>query len=275
MLTNIQQQQSTAVFEAVSNTIISLLPADAVYLLGARHSACTGNSIFHAGTKERNDRPSFLYLLVVANLNDKAAHEWQDQLEAHCKRIIPCTTFVLYTATFQHWIREGHPFACHVLKTAMCLHRAEGFLCDGDTVPVYLPSMGESILTEGLNMYTEFMAAAELFAIRKQYRLACFMLHQAAELGLNSILKAGTGFHYRTHNIERLIIYTSLVHEELFYRVNGTEKERKLLHKLQQAYSGSRYEETYAVNAVELGEIMELIQLLKGYFLKERRVLGG
>ena len=164
---------------------------------------------------------------------------------------------------------------CHVLKTAICIQQSEGFINNADIVPRYLPSMGESILAEGLNMYTEFMAAAELFRIRKQNRLACFMLHQATELGLNSILKTGTGFHYRTHNIERLIINTSLVHEELFYWINGAEKERKLLHKLQQAYSGSRYEESYAVNAVELSEMMQLVLQLKKYFLRERRVLGG
>lgn len=275
MITTIEEPQTKniSIYQDIIATITSLEPADAVYLLGERHASHISNSIFHAGGKQDNKRLSFLYLLIIVNLDNKAAHEWQDQLEAHCKRIIPCTTIVLNTANFQHWVKEGHPFACHVLKTAICLQQSEGFTCDGDTVPVYLPSMGESILAEGLNMYTEFMAAAELFMLRKQNRLACFMLHQATELGLNSILKAGTGFHYRTHNIERLIIYTSLVHEEFFYWINGAEKERKLLHKLQQAYSGSRYEETYAVNAVELGEIMGLIEWLKRYFLKDKRVL--
>ncbi|PVD49618.1 hypothetical protein DC498_24100 [Terrimonas sp.] len=201
MLSAIEETQTknVSVYQEIIATITSLVPADAVYLLGERHAGCSSNSIFYTGRKQENERLSFLYLLIIANLINKAAHEWQDQLEAHCKKIIPCTTIVLNTENFQHWIREGHPFVCHVLKTAMCIQQSEGFINNAGIVPRYLPSMAESILAEGLNMYTEFMAAAELFRVRKQNRLACFMLHQATELGLNSILKAGTGFHYRPH----------------------------------------------------------------------------
>lgn len=64
------------------------------------------------------------------------------------------------------------------------MHQQEGFEMLEEQPAVHLPSMSESILTEDLNMYTEFMAATELFGVRKQNRLACFMLHQATEFGL-------------------------------------------------------------------------------------------
>ena len=266
MLNDATDAQSTGIYKTVIDTILQLLPADTIYLAGTRHEACRSNSIFNAGAKQESERLSFLYLVIIANLEDKAAHEWQDRLEAHCKKIISCTTIVLDTTAFLQWLKEAHPFSCRVVQQANCLHRSAGYSVHEEALPIGVPSSSESLLAGGLNMYKEFMAAAELFSLRKQNRLACFMLHQAMELGLHSILKAGAGFHYRTHNIERLMTYASLVHEELFYWTHGTEKHRKLLHKLQQAYSGARYDECYGVNACELNEITQLVKRLEGFF---------
>lgn len=273
MLTCTEHSPNNTIYSAVMDTILHLIPADAVYLAGARYTACNSSSIFYPSRKEEKERLAFLYLVIIAKLADKAPYEWQDRIESHCKKIIPCTTIVLSSETFQHWIQQGHPFSFHVIKHGICLQQSAEFQIPELVSPPPMLSTSTSMLAEGFNMYKEFMAAASLFTLRKQNRFACFMLHQAIELGLHSILKAGIGFHYRTHNIERLIIYASLVHEELFYWMYGADKDNKLLHKLQQAYSGARYEESYAVSNCELTEITALVQQLNPYFLKEKRVL--
>ncbi|MCW3090505.1 MAG: hypothetical protein JWP81_1574 [Ferruginibacter sp.] len=48
--------------------------------------------------------------------------------------------------------------------------------------------------------------------IRSQNKMAAFMLHQAAEHALHTILKKATGLHVNTYNIDRLLRYCTMYH---------------------------------------------------------------
>ncbi|MEJ7679033.1 MAG: HEPN domain-containing protein [Segetibacter sp.] len=55
----------------------------------------------------------------------------------------------------------------------------------------------------GLNKVQEFLADADLYRIRQQNKMAAFMLHQAAEHALHTLLRISTGLYVNTHNIDK------------------------------------------------------------------------
>ncbi|MCH5716101.1 HEPN domain-containing protein [Niabella hibiscisoli] len=121
-----------------------------------------------------------------------------------------------------------------------------------------IPEVTESItnptiIKEGLLKAREFLAGAELYRLRQQYKMAAFMLHQCAEQALQALLKAGTGYHSQTHNIERLLQLCCLVSPQLasLFPLH-TEAGKRLLHLLQKAYISARYASDYRVNDGEL-----------------------
>ena len=121
----------------------------------------------------------------------------------------------------------------------------------------------ESILNQGINKVTEFLAGADLYRIREQNKMAAFMLHQATENVLHSILKITTGLHFNTHNIDKLIRYCSMVSyniADIFSRSN--EKNERIFQLLQKAYIESRYKEDYTIRTDELITLTEKVRTL-------------
>lgn len=109
----------------------------------------------------------------------------------------------------------------------------------------------------------EFLAGAELYRLRKQYALAAFLLHQAAEQCLEALVKTGTGFSTHTHSIDRLMRYAALVS----YRVadlfpQQTEKDKHLFRLLQKAYIDGRYAD-YSIGEPELDCLIKRVEELQ------------
>jgi len=92
----------------------------------------------------------------------------------------------------------------------------------------------------------EFLAGADLYRIREQNKMSAFMLHQAAEHALLTLLKLTTGLHVNTHNLDKLIRSCSMVSyklPEVFNRNN--EQNERLFQLLQKAYIDTRYKDSY------------------------------
>ena len=90
------------------------------------------------------------------------------------------------------------------------------------------------------------------------------MLHQATEQALGTLVKIGTGYHYCTHNIERLLRYAAMVSYQLpdiFPR--KTETEKRLFSLLQKAYIDSRYKEDYNIGFTDLLELTERVRTIQ------------
>ncbi|MGI8581196.1 MAG: HEPN domain-containing protein [Chitinophagaceae bacterium] len=69
----------------------------------------------------------------------------------------------------------------------------------------------KSILKQGINKATEFLVGADFFRIRGQNKMAAYMLHQATEHALHTILKIKICLYLNTHNLDKLIRYCSMV----------------------------------------------------------------
>jgi HEPN domain-containing protein len=246
--------------------ITEAVPVEKIYMLGSSLQQQRTESIF------MTDAPScrkvgHYWLLVLVDKDCGHSDSYvQDKIENNCQHFIPVTVIVLHTAQFNNWLTEGQRFACTVIKIAVLLN-------DSNNIPLAIPNTineeadkkaMEPYCTQGINKVNEFIAGAELYRIREQNKMAAFMLHQAAEQALLTILKRATGLHTNTHNIDKLLRYCSMVNYQIpaiFPRNNDTNE--RLFQLLQKAYLDSRYKEGFKINSNDLLNIMERVKQLQ------------
>lgn len=246
--------------------ITEAVPVEKIYMLGSSLQQQRTESVF------KIDAPScrkvgHYWLLVLTDKSCGHSDSYiQDKIENNCLHFIPVTVIVLHTEQFNHWLTEGHRFACTVIKIAMKLY-------DSNNIPLVVPNtineeagkkITEAYCTQGSNRVNEFIAGAGLYQVRKQNRMAAFMLHQAAEHVLHTLFKKATGLHVNTHNIDKLLRYCTMVNYKIpaiFPREN--EADKKLFGLLQKAYIDTRYKDDFTISSTELTTITERIKTLQ------------
>ena len=236
-------------------TIQEIVPVDMIYVLGAASNCLQYEGVFAAG-ETQSQNLSHLHLLVLGRDNGgKECFRWQDQIEQACFTILPVTAIILETHTFNNWREKGHLFARKVVEQGK-LFFSEGSLegsLMGKSDQETEKKMLDKQYQDGLNKVREFLAGADLYRIRRQNRMAAFMLHQSVEQALSTILKTHTGYYCCSHNLERLIRLTGMVTgltEKVFPK--NSDPEKKLFSLLQRAYIESRYGEEYVIHFTEL-----------------------
>lgn len=262
-----QQQQ-----EKLVSLIREVIEPDMVFLLGSSINHRSVYSIFSATPQVSQQMADYFLLVLVIHTQNKPLTQWQDQLEQYCASIATTTTIVLETHTFNEWLLSGHPFARSVIQSCSPIYQAAS--CSLSPIGEYHPEteikMLEKQYREGFTKGQEFLAGADLFRIRKQWKLAMFMLHQATEQVLSTVIKMGMGYYCCTHNIERLLRYASWVYVPInapFPRT--TVSEKRLFTLLQKAYIDSRYHEDYSVDykdvlalTEKVGSLLDMLALL-------------
>jgi HEPN domain-containing protein len=253
------------------SSINEIVQPDIIYLLSASVYQRRTESIFNDTAPAAHHLSDFCLLILISNKKNRSLPEWEEMIEQHCSKKISVTTIVLETETFKEWFTTRHPFAERVVLTAVALFNngTIDLALNSDTISeTQVKYADEKYYKNGLSRVEAFLAAAELLKVRKEYNIALFMLHQAAEQSLRTMLKMGTGFHSCTHNIDRLLRYTAMVVYQLpdiFPR--KTEEDKRLLKLLQNAYIDARYKEDHAIHIDELlllfAKVNELYNLLK------------
>jgi len=256
----------------LTRIIAQLAHPDKIWLLGHTLQQEQYKSIFHEGAVSQERLAHCTLLVLLPDLANKEPHQWQDQLEQHCSALLPVTTLVQCTTSFTAWLQAGHPFALQVWQQASVLYDA-GNMHINIIPEAIAPVNGKQIIKEGLSKAREFLAGAELYRLRQQYKMAAFMLHQCAEQALQALLKAGTGYYTHTHNIERLLQLCCLVSPQLAGLFPHHTKAGKRL--LQKAYISARYAADYKVSDAELQTLTGKVEMLLNIVAEAGQALTG
>ena len=254
LLTESFAEQQTQLVKIIRDAV----PAQQIYLLGSTLVQRRTETVFMP------DAPScrsvgHYYVLVLVNEGCNCSL-LQDKMENICRRFIPVTALVLNTDRFIEWLLAAHPFAKTVQQRAVLLHGEPIRFYPLQTTETLHVADAEKLNRESLQKVKAFFAGAELYIVRLEYKMAAFMLHQCAEHALLAILKAGSGLHVNTHNLDKLIRYCNMVNyriPEIFPRHN--DQQERLLQLLQKAYIDTRYKDNYAICAAELLTIKEML----------------
>jgi HEPN domain-containing protein len=251
MLSNYQTDQ----LQEVLNIVIKATAPDKIYLLGATHNCHTEESIFTAAPVLWQQVTHY-YLMVLTKQNDGRCFDaLHDVIESRCRHVTPVTVFIEAVHIFNQWLNTGHPFANSIASNALLLYDTGMIPLDIPCVEIPEPDIAaqRKEFLRWDNQVSEFLAGTELYLLRKQFGLAAFLLHQAAEHACTVLLKIMTGYRAGTHNLDKLLRYCrpfSAELAQLFPR--HTEKENDLFQLLQKAYVHGRYRDDYVVTEKEL-----------------------
>jgi HEPN domain-containing protein len=254
-----------AAISPVFDNIKASLSVERIYLLSfIRHKEAM-ESIFISEASEEYSVDALNILILTSDSEQRERDEIQDIVENRLGLEIPVTAFVLPVQQFKRWFENGHPFAKNVVRNCRIFYDA------GNVPMIHMKEDSEADsklrlkndFNKNLGKVVEFLAGAELFIVRKQYELAAFHLHQAAEQAYSGIIRLKTGLQVQTHNIDKLYRYSKFLVpglRELFPR--DLEYEKKLFQNLHQAYIGGRYKIDFSIKSSVAIQLLERIKKL-------------
>jgi uncharacterized protein len=115
-----------------------------------------------------------------------------------------------------------------------------------------------------LNNAREFLTAFEDAFKRRHYKIAAFLLHQAAERFYTTILLVFTHYKPKEHDIETLgKQVNNLDPRFLSIFPRATPEEKRLFELLQKAYIEARYNPKYKITKKELEYLAERVKKLQ------------
>lgn len=256
--------------------IVAVAPLQRLYLLGLTTAQQRTETLFSVSSATRYEVAHYFLLALAEKEDDLFLSRVQDKIEGHLHHWLPVTAIVFSTVQFSRWLVEGHPFAAAVYQKAFLLY-------EQDEMPLPLPATpdeeglrkeAEQLFIQTRTRVQEFLAGAELYTVRVQYRMAAFMLHQAAEQALRTILILHTGLRLNTHSLDRLVRCCTMFCSKLpdvFPR--GNEQEKRVFQLLQKAYIDTRYKEDYRIRLEELQLLTERVKKLQEIFLRSGAVI--
>ena len=266
-------QYKTDHLQQVVDIIVKSVAPEKIYLLGVCFIRQYEEIIFlPGGASHCLDRVTNYYLSVITRSDDKrSTDELQDMIEGRCKcHATPVTVYIDPKHVFDEWLATGNYFAYKVNKQGLLLYEA------GDNTGTETPvtekepdeqltnNCDEKEITRSNNTIAEFLAGTELYRLRKQFSLAAFLLHQAAEQAFTLIIQLITGYRAVTHNLDKLLRYTKPLSVKIaaLYQL-VSEKENKNFRLLQQAYIHSRYRNDYSIKETELCFLLRQVKQLQ------------
>jgi uncharacterized protein len=268
--------------QTVVQVIIKSVAPDHLFLLGASYTRQQFHTIF-TDSASSHQRVTHYELLVLLSPNDKHnIDEIQDTIENKCRQHTPVTAIIFNVQQFNHQLTNAHPFACNVQSNALHIYDAGRTALEQPNYPdnTTLQLQARHAFDKWHQLAQEFMTGAELYAMRKQFPMAAFMLHQVAERSYVELIQVMTGYRAGTHNLDKLSRYakSSSANIHLLFPRN-TDKEEHLFRQLQKAYIHSRYKDDYTITEQEVMELMprvkKLLQLCGELCEEKIAALGG
>jgi HEPN domain-containing protein len=202
-------------------------------------------------------------LLVVTREGDRRSdYELQDIIENRCRDEVPVTVLVHDIGYVNKRVVEGHYFFSTIRREAILLYDggrtplAEAGL--SDLVQVRLTA--ERDFDRWRRQAWAFFKSAEFNIGREEWKIATFLLHQAAEHMYQAILLAFTGYKPTTHNLDKLRRYTNRFSIELALLFpRNSEEEDRVFRLLLSGYVDARYKEDFFVTGAEAGLLTERV----------------
>lgn len=264
-LPSLQRQE----LETAKNIIVTAVRPEMILLFGV-YSREAEAAIF----TEKLPRAVRAYdLLVVTREGDRRSdYELQDIIENRCREgakdfpakdpHVGVTVLVHDIGYVNRRIAEGHYFFSMIRREAILLYdggrTALKDFVEPDLAEVQRVAQRDYDRWHG--QAEAFFRSAEFNLGRKEWRIAVFLLHQAAEHIYQAILLAFTGYKPTTHNLDKLRRYTNRLSIELaLLFTRDTEEEDRLFKLLLSGYVDARYKEDFHVTEAEAGTLTERV----------------
>lgn len=257
--------QPNRALEELVHGLHESVAVDNIFLLGVAAEGHAVNSVFNP-SDQNGMSPAGYFMLLLTRPGEKRTEDTiQDMLEQRFRYSLPVHLIVYAASSFYQWLTDGQSFAVRVIEQAPLLYDAK----ITQIPPPNFCLRQEQLLRQqrqallGFRRSAEFLAGAELYALRQEYNLAAFLLHQSAEHACLSYMLQHTGLRTGTHNIDKLLRYTTMVSNQLnHYFPRNSSADIELFRLLQKAYIHSRYKDDYEISALQVNILIRRMKKL-------------
>lgn len=255
--TSQRQQLETAkrlIIQAVHPEKIILFGA---YSVGAEAALFTAN--LPAGLR------AYDLLVITRNEDRRSDYELQDIIENRCRSEVPVTVLVHDIGYVNQRIAEGHYFFSMIRDEAILLYDAGKTILVAAGPPDLsrIRVMAQRDFDRWRRQAWAFFRSAEFNLQQDEWRMAVFLLHQAAEQMYQAILLAFMGYKPTTHNLDKLRRYTNRFSIELALLFpRDSEEEDRLFRLLASGYVDARYKEDFVISGSDIQALTERIRRL-------------
>ncbi|MGN7824876.1 HEPN domain-containing protein [Chitinophaga sp. 22536] len=243
--------------------ITGSVSAELIYLLGSSLYQRRTETIFNSKSPASHYTGDYFLLVVIRDAEGRRMGEWEDILEQRCGHIARTTIIVTELSPFVEKYSDGNIFATSVHSAGTVFYDAGNVvLPELNEINMKVPRDGQKEYKKTVHRVKEFLAGADLYIAREESEMASFMIHQAFEQCLKTLVLIGSGFVVDTHNIDRLLRYAGLVTCRMLdlFPVDQADN-RKLLETLQKAYIGARYAYDFTPPFTSVVKLREKAQL--------------
>jgi HEPN domain-containing protein len=205
-------------------------------------------------------------LLVVTRKGDRRYdYEVQDMIENRCRIHTPVTVLIHDISYVNEQLSAGHYFFSMLDREGILLYDAGNIPLSVGATPdlAHIKAVAERDFEQWWRRARAFFKSVQFNRQEKEWKIAVFLLHQAAESAYQAILLSFTGYKPCTHNLDKLRRYTNRFSIELATLFSRDSPEEDRLFKLLlQGYVDARYKEEYIITEEELGLLTERVSRL-------------
>jgi HEPN domain-containing protein/predicted nucleotidyltransferase len=203
---------------------------------------------------------------ITRHKPERAANKWHGVEKAVCRAVkTPVTLLRDSMGFFNDRLSHGYFFYVDVVKEGVLLYDS-----GRESLAAPRKLTVEEAKAKAQAHYDEWFVSAEgaldgheFFMSKNNLRWAAFILHQATEHFLASLLLSLTDYKPRTHDLKDLIkMAAAMEPETLTVFPKETELERLRFERLRKAYTGARYDPGYIITREDLEWLLPRVKIL-------------
>ena len=252
-----------SILQRIVSVVKNILQVERIALLAYIDKNGECFSIFQDCYFEDNN-PAELNLLVVGEFEMNKRSATVDVIEQKCKQFIPITVLLLTPEKFEKMIRSGHSLAIQVIRSNQIIFERPKLL---RKIPLFDDYMDKS--ENGCDPQLWFERSSNFFQIAitqhslRNYGMALFCLHQAAEQSLIFLIRLIVGIKLGTHNLDRLLKVVKF-HNRCAAEVFAIQsrQEKLCFQLLKKAYIDYRYKSELICTEQDVNYLMSEISKL-------------
>jgi HEPN domain-containing protein len=216
----------------------------------------------------KHEDPFTYYLLVLIDDGEKTPeHEISNKIEDNCRQLVNVYAIAHKAGGAIAGIQNGQRFWNSAFSKGKIIYQAPEL-----ELPEVKDISKDALLKRadfhwrrwGLQG-NEFLKGAEWYAVKGNYKLAAFLLHQSVESILKSVIQVILGYRVQIHNLSRLLRLTLLFTDAFkdVFKLDTTEG-CQIFTLLQSSYSQSRYKNEFDPEKESIQILIEQVTMLFG-----------
>src|ERR1044071_8675890 len=259
-------QYKQAQLREVTDIIVKAVDPEKVILFGSHATGRWVEDRFTEGHITYEYVSDYDILVITKQEDKRKEYEVQDIIENRCRYKNPVTIIAHDIEYVNKRLSEGQYFFSDIEKEGIMLYDAGNIpLAERRMLtPAEIKAIAQTDFDKWYTSGVDFLENAEFALQKKKYKLAAFLLHQAAERTYNAIILVFSGYKPRTHNLDKLKRYSKRFSVELegVFPCNSIEEEH-LFDLLKKGYIDARYKDDYVITEEELQILIDRVKLLQ------------